>query len=126
MTQELTQAPSSRVDSLAYETSAWSATGSSLQTLHKLDSVLSGKSSFDGSGCMTIDNVSKMSFDSQPVSNLTGMTVATAQKSSQHERSQKAVASQPTQVHGASHMQSPNKVKGKGKGWKKIAAWFEK
>ena len=90
-----------------------------MQTYPKLGSVMTGLSSFDGSSRMTVDNVSKVSFDSQPVSYMTG---ATARKSVQYEPPLKAPS--PEHPSESSQLQSPSKDKGRVKGWKRIAAWF--
>ena len=117
MSQELTKGSEvSRLESIP-----WSATGSSMQTFPKLGSVMTGLSSLDGSSRVTVDNVSKVSFDSQPVSNITGTT---ARQSAQHEQPRKAASPAHTLLQESSQLRRPSKDKGRVKGWKRIAAWF--
>lgn len=114
-TQDLSKASSSRAESV-WESPAvtWSASGSSLLTVLKLNSTATGVSSFNESGPLTADNVSKMSSDTQPIS------VVTSSKEGQATRRN----TQP-EVVGQRIMDSAGKSpKSKNQGWKKIAAWF--
>ena len=112
----LTLKPSSSRSESVFESPAiaWSASGSSRLTAQKLDSVATGVSSMGVSEPMTADNVSKVSYDSRPISS--SMSVEEAQ-SLQHKGRQ-AVPPPNNKIHHASR---PIKVTG----WKRIAAWFD-
>ena len=113
--QGLSKASSNRADSVWEPPAiAWSASGSSLLTAHKLDSSATGISSFNESGSVTADNVSKTSFDTQP------MSVATSMKGGQAMRRS---TQQDMLEHSTIHSTGKTPAS-KNKGWKKIAAWF--
>lgn len=93
----------------------WSASGSSLLTAPRPESMATRASSSIGSTQASVDNVSKVSFDSQPVPHV---IQSAKQDWGAHQAPQRAM---PPPTLG---MQNTDTAKAKKTGWQKFAAWF--